>query len=268
MDKLKVVGMGFLGQVAAKILPWLQKFVDWGIRAGATLLKMAEDSNIFKAVMITLAVVMGAFGAAALAAQWPLILMALAIAAVVLIVDELITLFNGGDTLIGDAIDEIFGEGKSTELVKEVKEIWKEVVEFVKGAYEWVKKYSDEIRLVYDIVSKLTSLPLKALQMPAEFVRNLKFKGSLPSAEELGNAAINTGSTLAAWSGVEREKARPSVSALYSSAPAGSVVNQSNANTINITTNNPEEMKRAAREVFSENMSTAYDAAAPISSGG
>ncbi len=255
MDKLAVVGKSWLSGVAVAFLPTIQKLVDWFSKATVAILEVANKSNIFQAIMVALGAVLTVFAIQAAVAAAPLLLMALAIAAVVLIVDELITLFTGGKSIIGDTIDEIFGEGKSTELVVAVKEAWVAIVDGVKAAYEWAKKYSEEIRLVYDIVSGLTSLPLKALSYPIQLYKTAKeFTG--PGAPGPTVPGIGAGGVAGAT--VLGSPFESSVSVPLQSAAGASVV-QNNTPVYNISTNNPEDVRRAIEQHEAETNSQVAD---------
>jgi TP901 family phage tail tape measure protein len=256
MDKLSVVGNSWLSGVAVKILPTVQKMVEWFSKASVALLEMANKSNIFQAVLVTLGAVMAVFAINAAIASAPLLLMALAIAAIVLVVDELITLFEGGDTLIGETIDKIFGKGSSTELVKEVKELWNDIGLGIKAAYDWVMQYSEEIRAVADVLGKIvkfSTLPIRAVMKGSEAVGDYFGK---QAAESTMEAASSLGpKSRGGFAFGEGGGLRPSVSAPMSMPRGGGIV-QNNTPTYNITTNNPEDVRRMIEQHDAEqNMS-------------
>jgi len=68
-------------------------------------------------------------------------LIAAAIAAVVLIVDDLIALFTGGESVIGDFIDQLFGVGSAAAFVEGTKELVADLVEWLGKAWETSKEW-------------------------------------------------------------------------------------------------------------------------------
>jgi hypothetical protein len=122
IDKMKFALTGLKSRVVGEVLPGLTNFVMKLQHVISYLIRLAEHTNIVKVAMGGLA----GFGIAkvlkSLVALGPeaLIIVA-AIAALVLIVEDLYTLFTGGDSIIGDFIDALWGAGASAEAVAYVK---------------------------------------------------------------------------------------------------------------------------------------------------
>lgn len=76
-----------------------------------------------------------------LATFGPVLLGAAAIALLVLFVDDLITLFEGGDSIIGEFIDSLFGVGTAAEVVESLKAAWNGLVETITKAIDAVKEF-------------------------------------------------------------------------------------------------------------------------------
>ncbi|MFW6031647.1 MAG: hypothetical protein ACOC9T_03560, partial [Myxococcota bacterium] len=58
-------------------------------------------------------------------------LLALAFLAIVAVVEDLINLFTGGESVIGDFIDEMFGVGTSQKVVEDLKAAWQAFTAFL-----------------------------------------------------------------------------------------------------------------------------------------
>ncbi len=110
---LKAVANGFI----TNFLPTFTKFTDKLIKGAEIIIGFVKNSNALTAAFIALGIVMAPLALKALAIVAPF-------AALVLIIDDLLTLFAGGDSLIGDFIDSIFGVGAAANTVKYLKEQW------------------------------------------------------------------------------------------------------------------------------------------------
>jgi hypothetical protein len=103
---------------------------------------MADNSHFLEAAIITLsAVAIGAGLSTSAAWAGPIAifgLAAIAIGFVILLVDDLITLFSGGTSIIGSFLDEIFGIGTATELVHNLTDAWGGLTMAIGEAYDAV----------------------------------------------------------------------------------------------------------------------------------
>jgi len=115
-----------------EILPSIQRFVNWLIRTTKGVLASGRAVQLMKVALVALA------GAAALMARSFVKLLlpfapALAkIALLFLFVDDLITLFRGGKSVIGEFIDAVFGLGAAEKFVREVKFAFEGMLEVIK----------------------------------------------------------------------------------------------------------------------------------------
>jgi hypothetical protein len=146
--KVKIVGL------LAPAISWVtDKLV--GFLSAAN--NAANSSNIVKAALITLGGVAVAWGFSIAAAWAPLILTtaawAAALAAVALVLDDVITFFQGGDSVIGRAIDAWFGEGSSAKVrewgIALAGAIGPILSGALKGALDIVKSAVDLVRLAF-----------------------------------------------------------------------------------------------------------------------
>jgi hypothetical protein len=136
---LKDLAIGFMSSV----MPSLEKFT---VKIRDDVLPVLKDifdkTNILKAALIVLGARMLVAWAPALI---PMLAVAAALAAIVLVVDEAITLFEGGKTVIGDAIDTMFGKGATQKIVDSVNDGWKILIEEVGRADEKIKGFVEDL---------------------------------------------------------------------------------------------------------------------------
>jgi hypothetical protein len=137
---LKVKLAGYLLPAVDAVVGGLIKFVSWGG-------KLAQETNIVTAALVAL----GIKGAASLislaVANAPLLLefglMAAGIGLVALAIDELITTWQGGDSLISRAIDKIFGAGSTARAVAWIKSIGNGIAEMFSEAANDTEAYHE-----------------------------------------------------------------------------------------------------------------------------
>lgn len=107
--QLKSIGI----RAARTVIPKLEALVRWA-RDGVTWFgKVSQQSHVLEVAMYALATV-----AAILAAEFysAFVLPALAIGALILVVDELWTTLEGGQSVMRDLIDGLFGEGTTDQV--------------------------------------------------------------------------------------------------------------------------------------------------------
>jgi hypothetical protein len=130
IDKMKFAMTGLKSRIVGEFLPGLTSLVMKFQGVITTMIRVAQHTNIVKIAMGALA----AFGVARLARSLlslgPHVLAAIAIiAAIVLVVEDLYTLFTGGDSAIGDFIDALFGVGSAAAAVDYLKAQFTEILE-------------------------------------------------------------------------------------------------------------------------------------------
>ena len=83
-------------------------------------------------------------------------------------VDDLITMFEGGDSVIGFFLDQLFGVGASKSIVKSVKAAWVDLVAGIQNAITIVKMFSasvyEKVSAVVAFLSSVWGPPLAAAQ--------------------------------------------------------------------------------------------------------
>jgi len=120
--QLKDLGIG----MAMTVIPRLEKIVRWARDAVTKFNKIAKGTKILESAMYTLGAVAGIL---ALEFYGAFVLPAIAIAALILVVDELWTTLEGGDSLLKDWIDGWFGVGTTADLVAWLNENLKDINE-------------------------------------------------------------------------------------------------------------------------------------------
>lgn len=118
------------GQVAIAILPPLTKLLTGFTNMVAAVSKNADAATHLKNALG----VLGAVGAAAgLRMAAPYLGFAVLVAAAVLIVDDLITGLQGGDSITGRFLDRILGKGSGASIFKSIRDDWNDFYKDVKG---------------------------------------------------------------------------------------------------------------------------------------
>lgn len=154
--------------LATAVLPIFARVTTAVADGLAWLQRLADGTNAYQAALIVMIPVVGYFARAMIQAglrimiAWaPVIakaaLIAAAIAAIVLIVDDLIALFTGGESVIGRFIDSIFGVGASATAVEAVKDAFAAVVDWAGRAWEttkeWAASFAEAFGAVVDFLA-------------------------------------------------------------------------------------------------------------------
>jgi hypothetical protein len=130
-----VAMMGLKSEIVGAVIPAITRLVKWASKGIAQFRAFAKNTKIIEAALVTLGVVAAAFAIKMLIAFAPFLLkaalVAAAFAAIAVIVEDLINLFTGGESVIGDFIDELFGAGSAAEMVAWLKEAWADFVGFL-----------------------------------------------------------------------------------------------------------------------------------------
>lgn len=103
--------------LGSELIPKLTVLIDKSVKGVLAFKELARNSNIFTAAVVVLG---GAATVAAIsvyAAYLPLLAI---FAAVILIVDDVITAFQGGDSALSDLIDSIAGAGAAKGLFEDI----------------------------------------------------------------------------------------------------------------------------------------------------
>lgn len=138
--RMKVAMDSLRSVLATAVLPIFERVTNKVADFTGWLSRMTRGSNVVNVALASLGVV-GAAAALAVIAAWgpvlaPFLAVGAGIALLVLLVDDLVTMFRGGNSAIGEFIDTSFGLGTTAELVEELTEDW----EFLKEVFQEVKE--------------------------------------------------------------------------------------------------------------------------------
>lgn len=113
LNRMNLVMTGLRAQVANALLPVLTRLITWATDASNWFRRLLTGTEVLRASMIVLGVAATAAGLR-MAAAWRTAFINFAriaapIAIIILLIDELITSFNGGDSILNRLIDWAFG---------------------------------------------------------------------------------------------------------------------------------------------------------------
>jgi len=115
-------------RIAVALLPILNQLTLGLSKLVAWFSRTFEGTNTLQAALVVLGGVLaklaiGKFGMALLKLGRAALMPALKIAILILLVDDLISLFKGGDSVIGHFLDKLFGPGSARRVVKAITDI-------------------------------------------------------------------------------------------------------------------------------------------------
>lgn len=144
-NRLDATTNALRGRIALYLLPIVERAVDLFVRVSSGFLDAAESSHVFEIAIAALAGVAGYFAGTFIAAYaGPIAIfaaIAVAVAFLILLVDDLITMFEGGTSVIGGFIDELFGVGTTAEIVSYLTEAWQGFMLAVRDAIDAVREF-------------------------------------------------------------------------------------------------------------------------------
>lgn len=132
IDEMSFATMALKGRLAVSLFPTLAKFLGYLTQGIAMLSKASETTNVLKATLIVFGVAATNVALDLYAKYLPFILL---IGGLILLVDDLITGFEGGDSAIGKLLDKLLGEGAG------------------KGFFKWAREGID------DLMSRVDKMP-------------------------------------------------------------------------------------------------------------
>lgn len=253
--RLTTAGDGLRSVLAVSVLPALTWMVTKAKDLAVGLIKLTKGTYLVKVAMGLLAVA-GVAAGLKLIAVWgpavlPFVIMAAKIAAVVLVIEDLVTWINGGDSAIGRLIDRIFGLGTSAQVVRELKEDWRIIADWITKAAEALARFTGAAespaiaRLGQPLINGRRVTP-GARRTPQEMS---------PEAQRiLANAGVASG---------PGPRAVAPVSSLVQ--PVTQTVQRAGDNNVfHISTNDPRIAAREAVRLMNEQRSRERDAAHPV----
>lgn len=148
MHRLDLAMFSLKSRIATVLIPIFTRMAEATTKFVAAFTELAKHSHIVQATLLVLGTAALIFGLKFLAGfAGPIAIaavFAIAIAFIILLVDDLITLFSGGKSVIGGFIDELFGAGTAAEVVYELKEAWEGLVLAIDDAKQAVADFFGE----------------------------------------------------------------------------------------------------------------------------
>lgn len=188
-DAFKRLRLGVRSLILNAMLPFIKAATStatWLKNVVIQFRQWEKGSSIVKAALIALTVVAVASASQILVAWLPIIATTLAwtaaLAGAILILDDIMTLFRGGHSVIGDWIDNLFGEGAAQEVVKTVKGWWEQLKPVLDQAKELGKGevFADMKAALHDISELVKTI-----------VAGIKYLNSIRTGKtDLGNTWV------------------------------------------------------------------------------
>lgn len=110
--ELDFAWLSLKSRLVVALLPAFTALVETGTKLVVSFQDMAKNSHVFQAALIVLGGVASVVAIGMYAKFLPMIL---GIALLILLVDDLITAFDGGDSVIGKFLDKVLGDGKGSK---------------------------------------------------------------------------------------------------------------------------------------------------------
>lgn len=133
-DEFNLAMLSLKSRLAVDLFPYINKAIDWFTKFTASLGESAKGTNIFKAAIIVLGTAAAIAGVTAMA---PWIPFGVLLALLVLIVDDLITGLEGGDSVTGRLLDKIFGKGAGDSIFKQIRADWDDLMAGIGDKTGW-----------------------------------------------------------------------------------------------------------------------------------
>lgn len=113
--RLDLAWLGLKSRIAVDLLPNIAEGITWFAKLVAQFAKAAQGTKLFQSMII---MVGGAIAAMVGKALLPLAPLIAKFMLLWLVVDDLLVLFQGGDSVIGGVIDKMFGKGTTQATIK------------------------------------------------------------------------------------------------------------------------------------------------------
>lgn len=154
----------------AAVLPWIIKIGSWLKDTAKQVIEFTKHTNVLKTGLLFLGgVVLAKLTVALISAAAAMGLFSLPVIGAVAIVtllylafDELWTMMNGGDTVIGRLIDSLFGIGTTEDVVEEVKEGWSDFMDVLDEVSGMVGELEDAFPHLGEVITDAFKSALEA----------------------------------------------------------------------------------------------------------
>lgn len=135
---LDLVTRGVKSRLAVEFLPTITRVISKGVEWVSKFAEVAQKTGLFKTALQVLTGIVIAFGIAWGAANIPTLVALALIVLLTLAVNDLQAMFRGGQSVIGDFLDEMFGVGTATQFVRDCTDAWEGLIATVKDALHFL----------------------------------------------------------------------------------------------------------------------------------
>lgn len=156
--KLGLAVTSLKDRVNVGLFPILTKLVGYMIKGVVWFREMTENSRLLGAGLVALGGVASVFALKLAVAFSPIIIAAAAIAGLVLLIDDFMVFMEGGDSLIGETIDKMFGKGQALETIHDLRDTWKGIKDYFSTLNKDVRDFVDLIGDAWNSYRGLTLL--------------------------------------------------------------------------------------------------------------
>lgn len=190
MGDFATVGESLFVRVLEKVASAFEGFSTTLEDITGPIFKVIDNSRILEVTLGALAAAAIYFGVQAawawIVATWPALLFVAAIAAIVLIIEDLIVGMEGGESAIGDFIDAIFGAGAAAAVFDKIRAAW-----------EWLSDaFMDRVELIKNIFTDLLNLWSGGPSVIGDFIDSLLGIGA---AQAIIDGIKNAFATVWGW---------------------------------------------------------------------
>lgn len=206
--------LGLKGRIALDILPAVTKFVSGLSEAIAQISKATAGTNIFKSGLIAAGIAAAGFLISLLAPIAPAIAGFLLLW---LVIDDIITTIEGGESVIQGLIDGLFGVGSTHDAIWRVKDVLKKIGEgdyagAVNSLADGLERVGEELIDNHEVLRQLSN---RDGPVQVEDIRNVEswnkaLEESRTPLEVLGDAIVEVGSYFEAFGWAITEVTSPS----------------------------------------------------------
>lgn len=200
MAKVGVVVDGLKGALVKGLFPVLAWIADKAALIGGWFVRMSKNTHLFRNALLMLGAYLTPLAIQMAIAFAPVLLAGAAIAAIVILFDDLFTMFEGGQSVIGETLDKIFGKGASTEVVNQFKLAWtqtkdifselsiviKPIWEFLKYIVEHADSWTSWGQELGDWAAKVDIRNLEEHGMETHLLKKTRTGGGLSAEENVG----------------------------------------------------------------------------------
>lgn len=150
MARVKVMVDGIKNAMVKGLFPVLSFVADKAATIGGWFARMTKNTDLFRNALVVLGIYLTPLALEMAAAFAPVLLAGAALAGIVILVDDIITMFQGGKSVIGETLDKLFGKGTSANVVREVKDAWVEVKQAFVDMWPYVKQVYEALKWIVE----------------------------------------------------------------------------------------------------------------------